>query len=778
MEVRSLEWIKLFRLYNLRMLKHHRLLYGFVMLSVIVAVSIALSIPQIITRTELALNGQVAQLNGADLKVEAEYESRPFLDAVEKLRAEGIGVKTTAVYSAPFQSGAHQVYGDILAGDYNLPEDGMILYAPLAEELRVKEGGSVTVGGRAYRVVQVEEGAYGVDGQSEMLGYGKVASFNPSGRLPFTSIFLLDGGDSSKLKEQLAKLEPKFKYSTVDDRKADIQTKLNTNAAALNILHTLSYMMTLLSVLSTVLLIIMQRQRDTAVIRLLGTPIKSLKTALRAELGMLLMPSVLLGSILSIPLAKYLLQFNGVRAASSDLEFRIVGSGAIMFMVIYGVFIYIAAMAMEAIHPLTVVRGDAVSWKKARRKITWFSLGFGLITLIVYALYLGRSSVLFSSVLILLFTGLFFCVALLGVRFFSAWRWRKRLPLYSSRNLRANRHSFAVTVFSLGLTILFLLIGFTLDQTLRDSFNQGNEEKLGYNYLATAADAAGLEQALKVTPNVTGYTKLHMQSGFLTDREQIRRSFQLCRLKPDEYQVPYKILEGEEVFTGSEEEVLISSSLRDQLQLAVGDSLSIDISGAPMELRIKGIYEAGGINQWNILMPAGAQWGSGQVSFLIKADSSRFKEGLENVVILHVGIQGEYLAKMIRDFLTVFKWLCGVCIFSSILFNLNLVYMGLLQDYRETVIIRALGIGKGFLLRSVIVKAVISLVFSLLLSMGLYIGLVKLALSLMMHIPINLAAGTVMLPIGCAILLTALIFLLPVRLMGQKEEFHELRETV
>ena len=67
-----MEWIKLFRLYNLRMLRSQRLLYGFVMLSVVIAVSIALAIPQIMARTELALNGQAEELNGAGLKVEAE----------------------------------------------------------------------------------------------------------------------------------------------------------------------------------------------------------------------------------------------------------------------------------------------------------------------------------------------------------------------------------------------------------------------------------------------------------------------------------------------------------------------------------------------------------------------------------------------------------------------------------------------------------------------------------------------------------------------------------
>ncbi|MNC37027.1 hypothetical protein D3C75_855760 [compost metagenome] len=71
-----------------------------------------------------------------------------------------------------------------------------------------------------------------------------------------------------------------------------------------------------------------------------------------------------------------------------------------------------------------------------------------------------------------------------------------------------------------------------------------------------------------------------------------------------------------------------------------------------------------------------------------------------------------------------------------------------------------------------------SLVFSLLLSLGLYAGLLKWALAMVMRIDISLAAGTVILPLGCAVLLTAVIFLLPARLLRQTEEFRELRGMV
>jgi putative ABC transport system permease protein len=776
MGVRSLEWRNLFRLYNLRMIKQHRVLYGFLMLSVIISVSIALAIPQLTTGMDRSLTSQAAQLNGAGLRVEAAYESQAFRDAVQELVGQGATVRTVSVYSSPFLNGANQAYGDILVGDYALAADEIILYARLADDLQVEQGGTVTVSGRAYRVKQIEQVSSGVDGQSELLGYGKVSSFDSMNRLPFTTLFLLDSRDDDRLKDELMNREPDFTYSTIADQKAEIQKKLNTTAATLTVLHTLSYLMTVVSVLSSIFMIIVHRQKDIAVIRMLSVSTKSVQRALRAEMGMLLLPSVLLGCLLSIPLAKQLLGANGVPNLPVDQGLlQIVGSGAGLFLLIYAGFVYIATMALKAVHPLSVIRGAAVSWKSTRRNMAWLSAGFTLITLIAYSVYLGRSSALFSSLLILVFSGLFFAIVLLGVKVISRWPYRNRLLLYSSRKLRANRYSFTITVVSLAFTCLFLLFGFTLDQTIRDSFQQGTEQKLGYNYVAASSDVAGLEQALKQTPDVAGYSKLYVSARILTDGKGTRQSVQLCELKSDEYHARYKVVEGADVFEGSMAEVLISSDLRNRLQVSVGDSLKIERAGETQAFRVKGIYEAGGMNQRDILKPASAQLQGKRVSFLVQADSDRFKEGLAHVITLHVGVQGEYLAKMIRDFLTVFKWLCFICIFSSVLFNLNLVYMGVLQDYREAVVIRALGIGKGFLLRFTALQAGLSLGFCLLLSLGLYLGLVQLVLTLMLHIPVSLATGTVLLPVGCAAGLVALIFLPATRFYRRAAGFEELR---
>lgn len=773
-----MDWTRIFRLYNLRMLKSHALLYVFVMFSIGVAVSISVSIPQIVVETGRAMTGQVAKLNGADLQIIADYESNSFQEKLTELEQNGVTVRRSHVFSISFKNGSNQVFGDMIVGDYGLEANEIILYSGLAAELNVKENDSLSIGGRTYIIKALEPMALAVDGQSEMVGYGKVSSYDSLNQTPFTSIILIDSDQSEALKDELKTIEPGYKYSTIHDKEKEIENRLNTNAGTLNILNTLSYMMTILSVLSSIFMIIVQRQKDIAMIRLLSIRMKSIKRALRAELYLMLLTPVLIGGAASIPLAKRLLLAHGIAYGPFDSElFRIVGLGTLLFLFIYAVFINVATMSVEAIHPLFVIRNDTVSWGRSKRKITWLSAGFTLMTLLGYTVYLGRGSALITSLIMIFFIALYFGITMICIKVGTRFPYKRKLFMYSSKHVHANRYSYVIIILSLALTVLFMLMGYTLETTVRDSFNKGTEQKLQFNYLAVSSDTAGLEKAIKQTKDVRGYTKLYVTSGTLSYSQGSRRSVQLCELNPNEYQVKYNVLEGEDVFTGSDQDVLISSEFRDKVHLNLGDHLKLEVDGEPREMRIKGIYESGMLNQSYILKPAEGE-AKGRVMFLLQADSAHFKDGMENVMTLHVGIMGMHLAKMISDFLSIFKWLCIICILSSVLFNLNLVYMGCIQEWKETVIIRALGVGKGFLYRYTALKAAITLVLSLLLSLGLYLLLVYLALSVLMHMDVNVVFRTILLPIVCAVWLVTVIYMLPVKLIWQSQGYAELREQV
>ncbi|WP_156417412.1 hypothetical protein [Paenibacillus etheri] len=773
-----MEWRTVFKLYNTRKQKSNLLLYLFVMLSVVIAVSISLAIPQIISETEHFLTGQVEELNGADLKVEATYASSAYDRKLDELKTDGLQISKQSAFSTTFKHDESEILGSLIIGDFGLQEDEIILFAPLAEELNIKQADQVSIGNQTYTVKDIESTSRAVDGQSEMIGYGKVSFYPLTNEMPNNFITLINGDRIDEVKSELKTIEPGYTYSTIEDKKQEIQTELNTNATTLNILNTMSYIMTILSVLSGIFMIIVQRQQDIAIMRLLSIRMKSIKKALRMELYLVFIIPVLLGSIASIPLARQLLVRSGIH--NTEYDSSLIGrvlAGFLLFLLIYFIFINIATKALEAIHPLFVIRGDNISWKASKRKVTWLSVLFALLTLVVYAVYLGRGSALLSSIVIVAYIGFFFVITLWCIKLLSSLPLKNKLVHYTAKNIKANRYAFVITVLSLTLTSLFLLVGYTLEKTVRDSYTAGVEQKLNYNYLAVSDDPAKLENALKESAEVDGYTKLYRQSGTLLTAQGSSKSAQICSINEDDYHIKYKILEGEDVFQGSADDVLISSAFSEQIEVKVGGTLKLELDGATKNYRVKGIYEAGQVNPAFILKPA-VNESKGSLLFLVKADSSSFKENVSGVSLMHISIMGMAIMKRMADFLTIFKWLCWICIFSSVLFNLNLIYMNYLNEYKDSVIIRALGVGKGFLYKHLGLKSVYAMLLSLLMSLGLYIAVLSLALEVIFKVNVNIAAETIVIPVSCALGIVAVIFFIPFRLLQRAQGFEELREQV
>lgn len=778
MGVETLEWVKVFKLYNLRRRNNNIILYLFVMISIIVAVAISLSIPQIIFEEEHYYSDNALILNGGELKVEAPYLSSEFEEKIDSLSDNEIKVKKFTVLTTSYKKNANRFLGSLIIGDYGLKENEIILYKGLADELNVRKNDKITFGTNSYVVKEIEKTANGVDSQSELIGYGKVSSYDMDNLTPSKTVILIECNDGTALKEDLKKIESGYSYSTVADKMDSMQDELNMNATTLNILNTMSYLMTILSVISGIFLIIVQRQKEIAIMRMLSIRTKSIKKAMRYELYIMIFIPVLLGSILSNPLAGVLLRTNGIidQGLSSEV-IQILISGFLLFTAIYYMFIRIATIAINAISPLFVTRNDMLSWKKSKSKIVKLSLLFIVMTLCLYSIYLGRGSALISSLAILLFVMIFFILTVIIINIVSVLPIKTKLFVYTIKNIKSNKYSFVFIILSLSLTIWFLLIGFTLEKTIRDSYTAGVEQKVNYNYIVADNNPENLSKILSESSDVTAFTKVYRSIGMLITGEEELNLVQVSEIRQDNYKVQFNIVKGEELFAGSDDEVLISSEFSEQMKYDIGDIVKIRINDKINEYKIKGIYEAGGINQAMIIKPyVGAE--ESKAMFLVESQTGNFEKKLEDASIMHISTMGLAIMNRISQFLLIFKWLCLICIFSSLLFNLNLMYMASMSEYREMVIIRALGIGKQFLYQHIALKFILVLAESILMSLGFYIIIMRLALNMIFKVQLELSVGTILLPLCCAILLVTIIFLLPVNNVYQSKEFDELREQV
>jgi putative ABC transport system permease protein len=747
------------------------------MVSVILTVGISLSIPQVISGMEEYLTGQAKEMNQGDLKIITAFSSQPFDTRVEELQADGYEVSVSEVYSISVKYHSNKLFCQLLVGDYELGAEEILLSKEIAAKLGLGVGDSLTIMDQSYLITGVEQGAYGVDATSEMFGYVKVSEFDSYNLLATTRIFYLKGTDIDRVKEELSELVPQYTYTTVADQEENTRQKLNMNLLALSTLNTMSILMSILSTISTIVMIIIERQKDIAIMKLISIGNRSIMKAFRAELKLMLLVPLAIGSCLSIPLAQYLLQLKQVKIERYHFEYAILGF--VLYAFIYFIFVNIATGVIGAIKPLSVLKNEKVSWKKAVIRIVFSSFLFTLISLIGYSIFIGKGSAMVSSFAIIIFILIFFLITLLIIRLAVTFKPRNQMLRYTVKSLRSNSFSFALTVLSIALTIWFVLFGFSMETTCKESYNSSVQDKISYNYMMVSDDVAGSELELNSYKDVEGYTKLSREIGtYYNEVDSSGRAIILCGIDKEFYTQQFALLEGEDVFEGSEQEILISDKFSGQVEKSVGDTLELLVNNRKESYRIKGIYESGGVNDNFILKARGREASWQNVLFLIKADTEDFLTDIKDASFVDINVMGEAILKMLNDFLLVFKYLCGICIVAAILFNSNMIYMNHCNSERESAIIRALGLGKGFLYQSAMLRFGTSLVLSLIIALGLYGIILKTALSVTLGAELTLSIYALRLPILFVLIIAAAYCLLSFYLIRRTEGYEVLREQV
>jgi putative ABC transport system permease protein len=438
-----------------------------------------------------------------------------------------------------------------------------------------------------------------------------------------------------------------------------------------------------------------------------------------------------------------------------------------------------ATGVIGAIKPLSVLKNEKVSWKKAVIRIVFSSLLFTLISLIGYSVFIGKGSAMISSIVILVLILIFFLITLLIIRLAVAFEPRNQMLRYTVKSLRSNSFSFALTVLSIALTIWFVLFGFSMETTCKESYNNSVQDKINYNYMMVSDDVSGSEMELDAYEDVQGYTKLSRTIGtYYNEIDASGRAIILCGIDRDYYSQQYILLEGEDIFEGSEQEILISDKFSEQVDQGVGDTLELLVNQQKVSYGIKGIYESGGVND-NFILKERAEEDTWQnVLFLVKADSEDFLTEIKDASFVDINVMGEALLRMLNDFLLVFKYLCGICIIAAILFNSNMIYMNHSNNEKESAIIRALGLGKGFLYRSALLRFVASLVLSLLIAIGLFGILLKTALRTALEAELTLSVYALRLPFLFISIIAVAYCLLSLYLIRRTEGYEVLREQV
>lgn len=347
-----MNWINVFREYNTKKLRSEKMIFIFTALSIFITTLISLLIPQITENNRLYVDNSIKQLNGGDLMIKVDYPSKDFNNELENLLNEGYKVTEEKVTNAYYNgcSGQNSI-GKIILGDSDIGENEIILYKSIANNIKAKVGDEVEVdsvktGIKKYTVKKIEGMPYGVDNDTKALGYGKIAfKDEEAAGVGGSSLIFVNGGDGEILKERLKNIEDGYVYTSLKDKEKAVQDDVDIQIASFSVISTMGYILSIITITTTIIMILMRRKRDYAILKMLSISSISIKRAMIFEISLMVIPSIVIAAICSFKLSSIIILFNGAGdIISANEKIKIILHGVIFNCVLFFLFINITLM--------------------------------------------------------------------------------------------------------------------------------------------------------------------------------------------------------------------------------------------------------------------------------------------------------------------------------------------------------------------------------------------------------------------------------------------------
>lgn len=780
-----MKWFNIFKLYNIKKVKSEKLIIVFTALSIFITTLISLIVPQITENTKEYMSSSIKKLNGAELMIQGQYPSSKFNKEIDALKSEGYEVKFEGITSSYFKnSSGRNTVGKLIYGDNNIGKDEIILYKTIATNMNVGVGDEIEIEStnnvsKKYTVKEIEDMPYAVDGDSKTLGYGKIDSTESDYDISNSNSFLvfINGEDGEKLKNRISNIEDGFVYTSLKDREKSVQSDVDNQIMSFSVVTTMGYILSIITIITTTIMMILRRKNDFAVLKMLSIPSKCLKRAMFFEIFLIIIIPILIAAISSFEISTLIINATkNVEMISVYEKVWIIVKGVIFNCILFIIFLNMALIMLKSVKALSLVREDESESKKLKKKVITRSILLVPILLFLYSIYVGRLSTFGGGCIILIFILIFLLLVMFVLKLISLIPFKNNVFVYGFNNIRKNYSTFIMIILSITMTIVFLLVGFTLDKTIRESMNKSMEDTLPYDHIVIEKYHDTLEDKFKSSDAINSFSKFYTSSGKINNNNIKYKGIAIHQIKEEDYNTKYKILDGEDLFEGEDNGVLISSKYSRANKLEVNDYLNISTLEGEFQYRIKGIYEGGEFNSQTIIKKYDGANSNG-VSYLIKSSSDDFMNLITNdAYIVSVDTLSSSISAMLNKMLNIFKYLCFLCIFSSLLFNINMVFMDYIQNKKEETIIIALGLGKSFCKKYQLFKLILVVITSTIMSFGTYILILQITLKLFFNSSSYISLLYLLISLLISIVLAIITFNFPMRNLKKRVSYELLRE--
>ncbi|WP_027422370.1 ABC transporter permease [Lachnobacterium bovis] len=754
-----MKWLKIYREYNLKQLKNSFLIHVCIMISILLAVATAISIPKVTNSITTSYENKATKINGGDITIQTSGDNQKLHDFLNSHNNEITHYTIGKAQNGSIKSSKNKTqsfYTDIITVSNNKNENVLhqngnklkvnevIVSSYLASKLNLSKGDTIKLLDKEKKVVQIEKLPYGSSSQGKQLGYIKA---NIELTNPYAYIFYIDLKQPKKTDKFLSTLKKSLRkelsndttYSTTKDVIKENNNKQETSLVIVSLANTTCFIFTLFTTLSCAYMSLAKRKKDYAIMQLYGVKKSSIKNAFFFEMLFLIIIACVLGGIFSAPLENMLLAINGLgQTKTSSIFSMITVVGIAFFAFIYAVYIRILTVSIDKTNPYNVIKD--IPNKKAVPFIRYTF--FTLITLFAYSIYVGTASVFVSSIILIIALLIFFITCFILIKLICNLKFINKTTLYTLKKVSKRATTYSLVILSFVFMNIFLMLGYNLPKELSKSFNLTLKNDLPFNYMAMVKNTDTTEQN-SLEKQIKKYSKIYIKNGLRCTAKngKVNSDITAGFVEKDDYYYKYKIKKGKNITSISSNEIIISDEFAKNNKIKLNDEVTINtFSQTQYKLKVSGIYVCQKINP-NLILFNGS-FNSFKVKFnleknlndnsssqdsttdyyqyLINKKSIASIKSSENTLFIGVNNIVDAMLGVLDGYVKMLKILGLICIFVAIIFSINVFIIFTKSDEKEQIIIRAIGIKKDFLQKTSLIETIIEIFLSIIIANIIY----------------------------------------------------------
>ena len=534
-----------------------------------------------------------------------------------------------------------------------------------------------------------------------------------------------------------------LRADTVEERKEDFRRELTNLSRFLGLVGFIAVVLGGIGIASSVHLYVRQRIGTIAVLRCVGaTPRQSFAIYL-VQAGTMGVIGALAGGVVGLLVQRVLPYVLGTFipvTISPTVSPSAVAGGLLLGLVAALLFALIPLAPIRRISPLRTLRSDIEDGTSLRRDpLVLVLTGVVLVWLLGFSLWSAPSwnfGFGFFGGLLAVFVLLFLVaksIMHLARKFFpSGWRyeWRQGLA-----NLYRPHNQTVVLVLAVGLGTFFIITLYLTQASLLDEvasvgsenrpnlvlFDIQNDQLSGVDALVTQRNLQILQEVPVVTmrvQSVNGVPADELQK--LREGEHgnwaLRREYR-CTYR-DHLSDAETLVEGslQPRAAGSDIRVSLEQRIARELKVAVGDRITFDVQGIPVEVTVGSIRSVA----WRtfqpnffVLFPAGVLEDAPQFHVIVTRTDSREQSAelqrdlvrrFPNVSAIDLSLVLDTIDSVLNRLTFVIRFMALFSILTGVLVMITAVISGRYQRQRECVLLRTLGASRRQIRRILLIE--------------------------------------------------------------------------